>query len=230
VDLHLIPGAEPSDVERAAVDAVLGDPTSGWFGGLRRPEIDGHFSGGGDAIRATRHLLLPALWALQSGAGWISPGGMNYVCQRLDVVPADAYGVATFYSMFSVSPQPPSIAHVCDDIACRLAGAREIVAELESRLGPAGGAWRPSPCLGLCERAPAVLFQRSGPGAKDSAAAPCDAATIVAGLDETAAPPPSTLNSRLPTSSGSPSAPQTRDARRDSLLLLSRVGRVGSWA
>jgi len=232
VDLHLIPGAEPSDGERAAVDAVLGAPPSGWFGGVRRPEIDGHFSGNGDAIRAMRHLLLPALWALQSGAGWISPGGMNYVCQRLDVAPADAYGVATFYSMFSVSPQPASIAHVCDDIACRLAGAREIVAELESRLGPAGGrhgpasgAWRPSPCLGLCERAPAVLFQRSGRGAKDSASAPCDAATIAAGLaDDSSAL--STLASPPSASSGSVSAPQTRDSRRDSLRLLSRVGRV----
>jgi len=232
VDLHLIPGAEPSDGERAAVDAVLGAPPSGWFGGVRRPEIDGHFSGNGDAIRAMRHLLLPALWALQSGAGWISPGGMNYVCQRLDVAPADAYGVATFYSMFSVSPQPASIAHVCDDIACRLAGAREIVAELESRLGPAGGrhgpasgAWRPSPCLGLCERAPAVLFQRSGRGVKDSASAPCDAATIAAGLaDDSSAL--STLASPPSASSGSVSAPQTRDSRRDSLRLLSRVGRV----
>ena len=70
--------------------------------------------------------------------GGSRPAGMNYVCQRLDVAPADAYGVATFYAMFSVSPQPPSIAHVCDDIACRLAGAREIAAELESRLGPGG--------------------------------------------------------------------------------------------
>ena len=194
-------------------------------GGSAGPSSTATFSGDGDAIRAMRHLLLPALWALQSGAGWISPGGMNYVCQRLDVAPADAYGVATFYAMFSLSPQPPSIAHVCDDIACRLAGAREIAAELEGRLGPAGGAWRPSPCLGLCERAPAVLFQRSGPGARDSAAAPCDAATIVAGLTETA-PRLSTLDSPLSTPSGSPSAPQTGDSRRDSLLLLSRVGRV----
>ena len=220
MDLHLIPGAEPTPAEKASVDAVLGPPPSGWFGGARRPELEGHVSEGGDAIRAQRHRLLPALWGLQSGAGWISPGGLNYVCQRLDVAPADAYGVATFYAMFSVAPQPAAIAHVCDDIACRLAGAREICAELESRLGPAGGAWRPSPCLGQCERAPAVLFQRSGREARDSVTAPCDAAAVVAGLNAAGG------REGRPPGFGSPSAPQTLSSRRENLLLLSRVGRV----
>jgi len=220
VDLHLIPGAEPTPAEKASVDAVLGPPPSGWFGGARRPELEGHVSEGGDAIRAQRHRLLPALWGLQSGAGWISPGGLNYVCQRLDVAPADAYGVATFYAMFSVAPQPAAIAHVCDDIACRLAGAREICAELESRLGPAGGAWRPSPCLGQCERAPAVLFQRSGRESSDSVTAPCDAAAVVAGLNAAGG------REGRPPGFGSPSAPQTLSSRRENLLLLSRVGRV----
>jgi len=60
---------------------------------------------------------------------------------------------------------------------------------------------------------------------KDSASAPCDAATIAAGLaDDSSAL--STLASPPSASSGSVSAPQTRDSRRDSLRLLSRVGRV----
>ena len=49
-----------------------------------------------------RDLLLPVLHALQAGVGWISEGGLNYVCERLQVPPAEAYGVATFYAMFSV--------------------------------------------------------------------------------------------------------------------------------
>ena len=91
MDLHLIPGAEASPEERAAVDGAVD---------ARDPE-----AGGGTA----RHLLLPALRALQARAGWISPGGLNYACSRLDVAPADAYGVATFYAMLSVSPQPRTI-------------------------------------------------------------------------------------------------------------------------
>ncbi|HEX4441052.1 MAG TPA: NAD(P)H-dependent oxidoreductase subunit E [Thermoanaerobaculia bacterium] len=224
MDLHLIPGAEATPPERNAVDAVLGAAPSGWFGGPRRPDVDGHIADGGDAIRERRHMLLPALWALQSGAGWISPGGMNYVCQRLDVAPADAYGVATFYAMLSVSPQPAAVAHVCDDIACRLAGAREICAELQRRLGAPGGQWRPSPCLGQCERGPAVLFQRSGSAARDTVVAPCDAEAVIAGLQTPA--PGAAGTAPAAVHDGSTSAHQTRDSRRDSLLLLSRVGRV----
>ena len=77
----------------------LGPPESGWEGAARRLESEDHVAFGGHAARERRHLLLPALWAAQSRAGWISRGALNYVCQRLSVPPADAYGVATFYAM-----------------------------------------------------------------------------------------------------------------------------------
>ena len=41
MDLHVI-GPLASPAERAAVDAVLGPPESGWVGGPRRPGTDGH--------------------------------------------------------------------------------------------------------------------------------------------------------------------------------------------
>ena len=61
-------------------------------------------SGAHEATQARdlRHLLLPALQAVQARIGWISPGGLNYICERLTVPPADAYGVATFYGLLSV--------------------------------------------------------------------------------------------------------------------------------
>src|SRR5262249_21703052 len=108
VDLRLLV-AEPTDEERAAVDALLGSPRSAWEGGIRVADIDGRTSEGGHEARAQRHQLLPALHALQERAGWISPGGMNYVCERLDVPPADAYGVATFYALLSVEPRPARV-------------------------------------------------------------------------------------------------------------------------
>ena len=220
MDLHLIPGAEASAEERAAVDAVTGAPTSGWDGGERRPETQGHLAIGGHAARARRDLLLPALWAAQSRIGWISPGALNYICQRLSVAPADAYGVATFYAMLSVSPQPKTIVHVCDDIACRLAGAPALMAELRKKL-PADTV-RPSPCLGLCERAPAALFQCAGEGAKDYVVAPVDATVSLSRPHPNPLPPPGGEGELK----GSPSAPQTLDARRDGLRLLRRVGHV----
>jgi NADH-quinone oxidoreductase subunit F len=151
-----------SDDERAAVDAVLGAATSGWSGG-ERTEADGRVARGGHQAREQRHLLLPVLHALQSSAGWISPGGLRYACERLTVPPAEAYGVATFYAMFSVEPRPTTVVHVCDDIACRVAGAEGLITEVTSKLGSDGeDRIIRSPCLGMCEQAPVAFVQGSG--------------------------------------------------------------------
>jgi NADH-quinone oxidoreductase subunit F len=167
VDLHLMEAA-PTAEERAAVDALLGPPPTGWVGGgEERREHDLRVVRGGREARDRRPHLLPALHALQAEVGWISRGGLNYVCQRLSVPPAEAYGVATFYAMFSVERRPADVVHVCDDLACRLAGGLELCDRLEGDVGPegtdAGGwTWMRSPCLGMCERPPAVFAQRAG--------------------------------------------------------------------
>ena len=167
MDLHIV-GAEASSDERAAVDALLGPPTSGWAGGARDVARDTRISRGGlEGVKDRRDLLLPALHAVQDRVGWISRGALNYVCQRLTVPPAEAWGVVTFYDLFSTEPRPPIVAHVCDDIACRLKGAERICQELgrpEGRPLPAaeGWHWQRSPCLGLCDRAPAALIIRAG--------------------------------------------------------------------
>jgi NADH-quinone oxidoreductase subunit F len=166
VDLHLMEAA-PTAEEKAAVDELLGPPEAGREGGHQRTERDLRVVRGGHEARELRHLLLPALHALQSGVGWISRGGMNYVCQRLSVPPAEAYGVATFYAMFSVDERPKTVVHVCDDLACRGQGGLALCEELAREVGPegadAGGwTWHRSPCLGMCEQAPAILAQRAG--------------------------------------------------------------------
>jgi NADH-quinone oxidoreductase subunit F len=178
VDLRLS-DAQPTDEERSAVDALLGPPMSGWDGGTRVAARDGHVALGGHAARAQRHLLLPALHALQSAVGWISEGGLMYVCARLTVPPAEAWGVATFYGLLATTPRPRRVLHVCDDIACRTQGAKVVVAGLNLQAGPAHHAptdgtvsleeatWLPSPCLGLCEQAPAVLMTEAGPNPRE---------------------------------------------------------------
>ncbi|MGQ0671224.1 MAG: NAD(P)H-dependent oxidoreductase subunit E [Actinomycetota bacterium] len=185
MDLHLL-DASPSDAERAAVDEVLGPPESGWHGGERRIELEGHVGYGGRQAREQRHLLLPALRAVQRRAGWISRGALNYICQRLTVPPAEAYGVASFYAMFSLEPRPPRVVHVCDDIACKTAGADGICADLERTVGPPGApsgdgsfTWLRSPCLGRCEHAPAAMFQHAGEDAHDWSLAPLTSEAVV---------------------------------------------------
>jgi NADH-quinone oxidoreductase subunit F len=176
LDLHLLPNAVPTAEEREALDDFLGAPMSGWEGGLR-DERDAYTAEGGHEARARRHLLLPALQAIQSRVGWISEGALNYVAERLVVPPADIYGVATFYALLSTVPRPRRVLHVCDDIACRCRGAAELCAALERTVGPAyhhgpegdhvalgedDAVWLRGPCLGLCDQAPAAFLQVAG--------------------------------------------------------------------
>jgi NADH-quinone oxidoreductase subunit F len=148
--------AAPSAAEREAVDAVLGSPPTGWEGGRRSADETRVAQGGAAVARAGRHQLLPCLHALNDRVGWISRGGLDYLCRRLLVPPAEAYGVASFYGLFSLEPRPPRVLHICDDLACQLAGPPELPASDEAT------AVVPSPCLGLCERAPAVLAITAG--------------------------------------------------------------------
>jgi len=150
--------AEATAAERAAVDALLGAPESSWEGG-DRTAADLRVA---RAPEDRRTLLLPALHALQGAVGWISEGGLNYVCERLTVPPAEAYGVATFYAMFSVGERPSTVVHVCDDLACRGQGGQELLEACRREVHPEEAVVVSSPCLGQCERAPAVLVQRAG--------------------------------------------------------------------
>jgi NADH-quinone oxidoreductase subunit F len=219
MDLHVI-GPLASPAERGAVDAVLGPPATRWVGGERTPGRESQVAHGGHAARSRRDLLLPVLHAVQDRVGWISQPALNYVCKRLTIPPAEAYGVATFYALYSTKPRPPIVAHVCDDIACRLAGAEELCGDLERTFGEAGvpsgdgrSTWLRSPCLGLCDQAPAALVTSAGEQPSVTAVAPVDSAGIATRLAST------------PASPGYPEAPLPQ-AGRPGLRLLSRVGVV----
>lgn len=147
----------PTPDERAAVDALLGPDE----------RINGRIVYGGHSARAQRHLLLPALHAVQDASGAISRGALAYICERLTVPPAEAYGVATFYALFDVDGEPGASVHVCDDIVCAQYGAEELCASLDG----SGTEYERSPCLGQCDRAPAVMFHRPGTGYAISAPA-----------------------------------------------------------
>ena len=157
MDLHIV-GAEATDAERLAVDRLLGPPVSGWEGGIRDISRDGRTAIGGRQAAANRDLLLPVLHAVQDGIGWISHGALNYICRRLTVPPAEAWGVVTFYHLLATDPQPADVAHICDDIACRLNDIDSQVTRLQAR----GLKVKRSPCLGQCDRGRATLITRAG--------------------------------------------------------------------
>ena len=149
-DLFLGPD-RPTDLEARTVDAVLGD-----HGPAIAVETERLVLGGRQRQRDRRHLLLPALIALQEEVGWISPGGLNHVADRLQVPPADAYGVATFYELLRTTEPTHDgpTTWVCVDAACRI--------QAEAAAVPEGTEAHPAPCLGRCEQAPAAWVQRRG--------------------------------------------------------------------
>jgi NADH-quinone oxidoreductase subunit F len=188
---------EPTRDERAAIDELLGPEPEGG-----EPTLSFRES------RARRHRLLPALHALQDRVGWVSRAGLGYVCRRLGVPPAEGYGVASFYALFALEPRPRVVAHVCTDLACKLSGGERVLEEAR-RARP--GEVLESPCLGLCEAAPAALVTAAGPRPTSGSFGPVDTAWVLRALDVGA--PPSR-------------APFVPMQERSSLRLLRRVGHV----
>jgi NADH-quinone oxidoreductase subunit F len=226
LDLHLTEARATAE-EQAAVDSKLGAPESGWEGAERRIEVDGRVSDGGShKTDSRRHLLLPVLHAIQARIGWISPGALNYAAVRMDLPPAEVHGVASFYGMFSLVPRPPAVAYVCDDIACMARGAEHLCEEMEDRLGPDGApclggraTWLRSNCLGLCERAPAVLVAKAGKPSQERVLAPANPERVESLIRDAAndcmPTAPDVLNPQL-------SVPQEGSRK---LVLLRRVGK-----
>jgi NADH-quinone oxidoreductase subunit F len=146
---------EATLAETSAVDAVLGRSSSSWDGDGRRSARDLRVAFRRDDQRPGRDLLLPALHALQSRIGWISRGGLGYVCRRLSIAPADAYGVASFYGLFALEPRPPRVVHVCTDLACKVNGADHLIEQLRVS-EPVDGAPEPTCSTNGCNMPPAV--------------------------------------------------------------------------
>jgi len=184
-----------------------------------------------------RDLVLPALNAVQARIGWVSRGALNEISRRLQVPPAELWGVVSFYHLLATTPRPPVVAHVCDDIACRIKGGEALCEALEHAMGAPGTprngdgtTWMRSPCLGQCERAPAVLVTAAGETPRAITLAP------VPGVDavlEVLRDPPATADTRLALSPpGRAQGGEQRITRsvpqagQPGLRLLQRMGRV----
>ncbi len=211
----------PSELEAEAVDAVLGPPLTGGAGG-GRPELDGHVAFGGTRRQeATRHLLLPVLHSLQDRVGCVSHGALDYACTRLDIAPAEAFGVLSAYALLSLNEGPSLTLHVCDDIACHAASGGDPCAGVAEALGAAGEVrgglvWERSPCLGHCEHGSAAMVQQSGTNRGRAILAPVtpgELGRLEAPVDLGSLRPIEVLIPQMATSSSS-------------LRLLKRVGRV----
>lgn len=127
--------------------------------------------GGSDA-------LIEALHAVQEAFGYLDDDALRFVGDSLRVPPSRVYGVATFYSYFTLRPAGRHTCVVCTGTACYINGAREIVDALASEAGLAPGDTTPdgavslltARCVGACSLAPVVVVDGVVSGPLDAAA------------------------------------------------------------
>jgi NADH-quinone oxidoreductase subunit E len=110
--------------------------------------------------------VIPLLWRAQEQAGgWVSQKAIEAVAEILDMAKIRVLEIATFYTMFQLSPVGRK-AHVqvCGTTPCMLRGAEAIRKVCEHRINHEAGqlsadgdfSWEEVECLGACVNAPMV--------------------------------------------------------------------------
>ena len=90
--------------------------------------------------------------------------GLKLVAEMLNMPPARAAGVMSFYPMFFKAPVGRHVIQVCSTLSCALCGAKDLVEHLKEKLQvdvegtSADGKWTltKAECIAACEGAPAV--------------------------------------------------------------------------
>ena len=108
--------------------------------------------------------VLPLLWQAQKqGSGWLSEPAIRFVADMLDMPYMRALEVATFYSMFNLSPVGKYFVQLCGTTPCWLRGADDLKAVCRRQIGEPGDisedgklSWIEVECLGACVNAPMV--------------------------------------------------------------------------
>ena len=100
--------------------------------------------------------------AQRQNENWIPLAAMKYIAKFLDMPYIKVYEVATFYSMYNLSPVGKYLVQVCTTTPCMIRGAQKLVeackekiSENESELlSDKNCSWIEVECLGACVNAP----------------------------------------------------------------------------
>ena len=107
--------------------------------------------------------LLPVLHLAQEEfGGWLDVPVMDYVATVLNIEPIEVYEVASFYSMYNLSPVGKYLFEVCQTGPCMLNGCDDIIAYIKQKLNIGVGettadgmfTLKTVECLGACGYAP----------------------------------------------------------------------------
>lgn len=120
-----------------------------------------------DKYQRDKRKLIPILQELQEEYKYLPEEIMTYVSTALEISPSAVYGVATFYSHFTLKPKGKYLIRVCDGTACHVKKSEDIIKTLEKSLGLTQQnnttkdmlfTLEKVACLGACGLAPAVVI------------------------------------------------------------------------
>lgn len=112
-----------------------------------------------------KDLLIEYLHLIQDKWSYISAVHLMVLASELKLSQAEAYEVATFYHHFDVvkenqTPPPPLTIRVCNSLSCCMAGSDELLNDLKAQTID-NTRIIPAPCMGLCDKAPAVAMGKN---------------------------------------------------------------------
>ncbi len=82
-----------------------------------------------------RSALMPLLHLVQSQDGFVSPDGIAFCAEQLDLSQAEVSAVATFYTQYKRRPNGEYQVGVCTNTLCAIMGGDELYRELSDHLG-----------------------------------------------------------------------------------------------
>ncbi len=110
--------------------------------------------------------MIEAFHAIQEQLNYLPEEAIIAAAQVFNKPVAQAFGVATFYSMFSTEPRGKYVIRICESAPCHIAGAAEVVAAIEQELGikmgesTADGLFTLefTECVGQCQATPVITI------------------------------------------------------------------------
>lgn len=117
-----------------------------------------------EKYRDTKGAMMPILQEAQEIYGYLPIEVQRIIAQRMDVSLEEVYGVASFYSQFSLNPKGEVAIAVCLGTACYVKGSGDIIERITTKLGLEAGATSPdgkysleaTRCIGACGLAPVM--------------------------------------------------------------------------
>jgi len=109
---------------------------------------------------------MPVLHEAQEIFGCLSYEVQKYIAEEMQIPMSDIYGVATFYSQFTLEPKGEYKVGVCLGTACYVRGAQKILDKVSEELGIKAGVTsadgkftlEATRCIGACGLAPVMMI------------------------------------------------------------------------